>query len=491
MKTSLQPSLEENLASFATMFGSSADYYAKRIRIAGVPAAILLFDNLASLQMLWELVLESAAQPARTAGLPADETSGMALYRHLTEDTDIPASPSPVEDLESAVAQLTAGGALLLLDGCPKGIAFAVQNLKFRSVSTPSAEGNIRGSREGFTDLLRVNISLLRRLVRTPDLVIETRQSDTQTKTEYAVCYRRGRADPAMIARLKARLEAARPPVLLDSSYFAPWLKPERFRLFTPLGYTERPAVAAAKLCEGKAIVLVNGSPSALIVPYLLAENFSCLDDYGGTAYFAAVRRLLKYVSFLITVMLPGVFVCSAVYTPEILPPALLYKVAAAEAATPLPLFGEMLLVILILEIIREAGLRMPDSLGHSVSLVAALIVGDAAVGAGVLSTPVILIGAVTSIAMFVTPSLYEPASVLRILFLLAGGLAGPVGLAAALLVFLFSLAGPEAFGVPYAATLLPLQRGAFRDGVLRRDLRGLAQSDYTVQQQREEGAAQ
>ena len=173
--------------------------------------------------------------------------------------------------------------------------------------------------------------------------------------------------------------------------------------------------------------------------------------------------------------MLPGAFVCAAVYTPELIPPALLYRIAAAEKATPLPLFAEMLLVILTLEIIREAGLRMPDSLGHSVSLVAALIVGDAAVSAGIMSTPVILAAAVTSIAMFVTPALYEPAAVLRAVFLLAGGLAGPAGMAFAFMLFVLTLAEPELLGVPYSGLLLPLRRAALRDGLVRRNLRVLA----------------
>ena len=149
--------------------------------------------------------------------------------------------------------------------------------------------------------------------------------------------------------------------------------------------------MAAAKLREGKFVILVNGSPSALILPTLFCENFECLDDYAGTAYFASFLRVLKYISFYLSIFLPGVFVCWAVYLPELLPPQLLFKIEAAEQATPLPLFGEMLLVILMLEIIREAGLRMPQTLGHSVSLIAALIIGDAAIAAGLMSTPVIL----------------------------------------------------------------------------------------------------
>ncbi len=486
MKRSLCASLSENLTVLDTMFGASSDYYAKPVRIAGIQGAILLFDNLSSLQSLWELLLECTARPGIIEGVPEKAPNGEALFDALMERTDIPAEPEPVEDFDAITEKLTAGFAVLLLEGSRRAMLFSAQSQKYRSVSTPSAEGNIRGSREGFTELLRVNLSLLRRLIRTEDFVAETAICRCDTNTEYALCYSRKKVSKSMLLQVREALKKAHPPVLLDSSYFVPWIYPVKRRLFTPVGYTERPAVASAKICEGKILLLVNGSPSAMILPYLFAENFECLDDYSGTAYFATILRILKYLSFLLTVLLPGAFVCAAVYTPELLPPALLYKIAAAENATPLPLFAEMLLVILILEIIREAGLRMPDSLGHSVSLVAALIVGDAAVSAGILSTPVILIAAVTSIAMFVTPSLYEPAAVLRTVFLVASGLAGPAGFAASILLLLTSLCEPELFGVPYAAMLLPLKKEALRDGIARKNMRTLAGQNAQISQQQE-----
>lgn len=159
-----------------------------------------------------------------------------------------------------------------------------------------------------------------------------------------------------------------------------------------------------------------------MIVPYFFNENFQSMDDYSEKAYFASLIRILKYSAFLIAVMLPGVFVSVANFTPELLPPELLYKVASAELATPLPLFMEALFVNFLLEIVREAGLRLPKPIGHSVSLVAALIVGDAAVSAGIVGTPVVIVAAMTAICTFVVPSLYEPITVLRILYILAGG---------------------------------------------------------------------
>ncbi len=209
------------------------------------------------------------------------------------------------------------------------------------------------------------------------------------------------------------------------------------------------------------------------------------MDDYGGTAYFASFIRVLKYVSFFLTVLLPGMFVMVANDMPQLIPAELLYKIMAAEQATPLPLFAEMLLVIFLLEIVREAGLRMPQSLGHSVSLVAALIIGDAAISAGVMSTPVILVAAITSIALFVTPSLYESATVLRILFVLAAGVAGPIGVVFLLFLLFLSLAELSLFGVPY---FIFAGQGVLRDGVIRRNYRVLSRKAFDIQQTKQEG---
>ena len=479
----LSPKLTENLALLDEMFGSSADFYSKEVELYHCRGALVLFDGMASLESLWELLLDAVSR--RTPAL--DETpGGSAVFDLLLHHSGLPAESSPVETLDDLTRRLTAGMAVLLLDGCAQGIAFSVQSLKFRSVEEPAGEGNLRGSREGFADLLRVNLSLLRRLIRTEHLVQEVAQADTEMQTEYAICYCKNRADSAMVIRVRKALAAAKPELLLDSSYFVPWLLPGKARLFTPVSYTERPAVAAAKICEGKIVVLVNGSPSAMVLPALFCENFECLDDYASTAVFSSFLRILKYVSFYLTVFLPGVFVCLAVYLPELIPPQLLYKIEAAEKATPLPLFAEMLLVILILEVIREAGLRMPQSLGHSVSLVSALIIGDAAIATGLMSTPVIFVASITAIAVFVTPSLYEPATLLRLGVVLAAGLAGPVGLAGAFFAVLLSLSGTACLQVPYLAAHPFPQRPMAEDGIIRRNYRRLSAHDFNIWQKRE-----
>lgn len=479
--------LEENLELLRQMFGASADYYAKEILIYHCRGVIVMFDGMASLESLRQLLLEEVSHRPEPCSEKGNSSEGERVFARILYESAIPAESTPVEEMTDLVKRLTAGMAVLLLDGCTKGIAFSAQSLKARSVDEPEGEGNLRGSREGFADLLRINLSLLRRLVRSEFLVQEVAQADTEMRTEYAICYCKNKADTAVVDQVRRILSQAKPELLLDSSYFMPWLLPGRMRLFAPVGYTERPAVAAAKLCEGKIVVLVNGSPSAMILPELFCENFDCLDDYASTAVFSSFLRILKYLSFYLTIFLPGAFICIADALPELLPPSLLYKIKAAEMSTPLPLVAEMLLVILILEIIREAGLRMPQSLGHSVSLVSALIIGDAAIATGLMSTPVIFVASVTAITVFVVPALYEPATLLRIGVVLAAGFAGPAGFAAAFLGILLLLSNTGIFGVCYLSRRLEPGRIFTQDGVIRRNYRRLSRDDFNIWSRRRE----
>ena len=229
-------------------------------------------------------------------------------------------------------------------------------------------------------------------------------------------------------------------------------------------------------------MVLVNGSPFALVFPWLFYENFQSMDDYSSKAYFASFIRLLKYAAFFIAILFPGIFVCAAGYTPEIFPPELLYKIAAAEKSTPLPLFLEMMLANFLLEIIREAGLRLPKPIGHSVSLVAALIVGDAATKAGLLGIPVVIVAALTTICTFVVPSVYEPVTVLRMLFILAGGLLGPAGMIVLFFWMLLDICGLNSFGIPYTTPISPFQSNAWRDVLLRMGWRTLSKKPFSIE---------
>lgn len=473
----LTQSLLHNKLLLKGLFGAATDFYTKDVCLGGVRCCICMFEGLSSIERLWVMMLDILSH----ADTPLPQNDAEALYHFILCETAIPLEHKSVLTVEDARAQLTAGTTLLLIDGVDRGLVLSTQSMQFRSVSQPSGEGNIRGSREGFTELLRVNISLVRRLIRTEGLMVETSVAGARTKTELALLYDRDLVPPQMLRTVKRRLAACSLPFVFDSGYLAAFLQKSRFSFFQSVGYTERPDTAAARICEGKIVLLVNGSPFAMVAPCFFSEQFGTMDDYSEKAYFASLLRVLRYAAFFIAVLLPGAFVSVANFTPELLPQEMLYKVASAELATPLPLFAEALLINFLLEIVREAGLRLPHPIGHSVSLVSALILGDAAVSAGLLSTPMVIVSALTAICAFVVPNLYEPVTVLRLLFILAGGLLGPVGMVALFLYMLFNLCSMNAFGIPYTAPLAPASRAFLRDGLLRRSWRTLAKSDFSI----------
>ena len=475
MNRPLGTNLNENLAALKELFGKSMDLYIKSVQVRGIPCGLCMMDGLASTTTLWVTLLDRLSRPEQQA------ESGRVLFQQIMQGSDLPAEPMPAQCWEDVVRRLTAGFTVLLIDGISQAVVMSTQSVPGRTIQEPSGEGNIRGSREGFTELVRTNVAILRRLIRTETFVVEFLQCGQRTQTEIALCYDRGLAPPPLVARIRQQIEQINIPILLDSGYLAPFLQRSGSSFFSETGYTERSATACAKICEGKLVILVNGSPFAMVLPYFFTEHFQSLDDYASKAYFCSFIRLLKYFAFALAVLLPGAFVCAVQYTPELFPPQLLYKISSAERGTPWPLFLEMVLVILLLEVVREAGLRLPHPIGHSVGLVAALIVGDAAIGAGILSTPVVIIAALTSISMFVIPSLYEPATVLRILFVFAGGLLGPAGMIALFMAMLFSICGMDSCGIPFTSPLAPWGPGSYRDGVIRLSWKKLARRPFVV----------
>ena len=470
--------LSQNQEWAKQTFGQSADFYAKPLQIGKIECCLMMFDGLSSVEKLWQILLRYLA----------DECSfrkGEQLFDHILHGSALPVEPQTITQKQQAAERLTSGFALLFIQGCAQAIAVSVQSMQFRSVQEPLAEGEIRGSREGFTDMLRINLSLLRRIVRSQTLVMQVRSHQGRTHTEYAVCYDSDYADPRLVQRVQEKLQKASLPFLFDSSYFVPFLHRHWQGIFQPVSYTERPIVAAARLCEGKIVVLVGGSPFALVIPGFFAENFESLDDYAFPAYFTAISRALRYIAFAAAVFLPGFYVMAVSFTPEIMPPILLKSVLKGANQTPLSALAEMLLVLLILEIVRIAGLKMPRNTSGSVSLVAAIVIGSAGVEAGLLSSPLLLCAATAAVALYTLPKLYEQIVLLRLAVLLLCGWLGPVGLAMGMMLITSSISRADGEGLPYLFPLHPACSGALRDGFVRMPWPILAKDPFTLKNSR------
>ena len=437
----LGQALAENQAFLQTMFGGSSDFYTKSFTICGCRCCIAMFAGLSSPEKLCIMVLHALGQ-----GVPGCK-AGPQLVQYLAEQSCLPTEQTPITTRTQLVEALAGGMAVLLVEGSGQALAFSTQDMPGRSVTNPSGEGNMRGPQDAFTEHLRNNISQLRRQFRTGSFTAEICTANTRAKTEYAICYDTALAPADVVQTLKQRLAGVQIPVLLDSTYFASFLKQDKLNLFPAAAYTERPATACARICEGKIVILVSGSPLAMVVPSFFAEHFECLDDYSSGAVFAGLIRLLKYLAFLL-----------------------------GEASTPLPPMPEMLAVTLLLEIVREAGLRAPKSISHTVSLVGALIIGETAVSAGIISVPVLTMAAAATIATLAVPALYEQSILFRFVVILLAGLFGVPGLACGALLILAMACGSDPFGYDYLYPLMPPGKAALRDGFVRAIWSRLAQ---------------
>ncbi len=469
MHDKLYSNIDDAKGQLKDYFGDSVDFYTKDVLICGVRCCICIFEGLSSLEKLSIMMLDSLSQERSYSSQYKN------LHEYLMQSTVIPFEMTSVDSVHAACVRLTSGASLVLIDGSTKGVAMATQSMQFRSVQESGTESNLHGSREGFTEIMRINISLVRRLIRTGDLRVETFQIGSETQTEVGIFYNKNLVPKHVKEQFVDKIKQANLPIVFDTGYIAAFLRKGTFSFFQSVGYTERPDTVAAKICEGKIVVMVNGSPFAMVAPYFFNENFQSMDDYTEKAYFASFVRLLKYSAFFIAVMLPGVFISIANYTPQLLPAQLLYRISATEQSTPLPLFLEVLFMIFLLEIVREAGLRMPKPIGQSVSLVAALIVGDAAISVGLVSAPVVIITALTAICGYVVPALYEPITGLRFVFILAGGLLGPVGIVIMSFLMLLSACNMEIFGLAYMSPFAPIDKVALKDGVVRTAWKKLA----------------
>lgn len=478
-KRPFKTGLADNLATLDAAFEGSKDVVKKIYSIETHRVAMVCIDNLYSKEQLSRSITGRLLAARNT---PEDPEECLNFLRaQVAEPLDI----TEVTDWDTALFMLMSGFALLFLDGSARVLAFGIQDFKIRGISEPDNEVMERGSREGFCEVMRINLSLIRRRMKNPILMFETMRIGRESNTEVALCYLRGQVAPQVLDKLRQKLRSIRMDVVLESGYLQPFLEENPKSLFSTVGVTERPDTLCAKISEGRIGILVDGTPFALIVPYLFSENFQSMDDYCNRSYFATFVRILKFFSFLVAVLLPGIYVALGQFNPEAFPSAILYRIVDAQLTTPFSLMVEALVIHIIFEILREAGLRLPRPVGHAVSIVGALVVGESAVSAGLIGSPMVMVVAITTVSSFVVPSLYNPCALLRFVFILAGGFTGIYGvmlLGAMLLVGLCSL---DSFGIPYMSPISPFDKKAMRDTFWRSSWRKLARHTILVQNMR------
>ncbi|MCL2884177.1 MAG: spore germination protein [Oscillospiraceae bacterium] len=441
-------SLEENLAALRALFGGSDDLVERRFEIGGIPAAVLSCENMIDLYMLAEMVVQPLARLDSTALLRKAKPA--ELWAQLRSGALPLGDLSEAATLDDVAKRLASGQAAVLLEGIAAALCGGLQAFALRGVDEPTSEVTVRGPREGFTESARVNMSMVRRRLKTPQLTFEQHTVGTATQTGVLLCFRRDKVDRKLLDTLRERLNNIPLDTVLESGYIQSFLEGGQLRLFTACDTTERPDTLCHYLSMGRIGVLVDGTPFALVVPYLFSDHFVSMDDFAVNPYYATFTRLLKYLAFFVGLFAPGLFVAIGTHQIDMLPAQLLPAFLASTAKTPFPLVVDALLGTFLFEIMREAGLRFPKSVGHAVSIVGALVIGDTAVRVGLVSAPMLILVALASMCSFLLPSLYGSVAVLRFVFIFLGGLLGLYGVTLGACLLLVVLARVHARGTPF-----------------------------------------
>lgn len=479
-KTGLSHSIEENIRFLKSSFGESADFTLREMSIGSKKqhkAAIITIEGMVNKDALALCVTN------RLVGMLENTKDACELFEYIA--TAVLSSSEQVEltSFDEVLTLAMSGFAIFTLDGCDKMLAIGLQGFSFRGVSEPESEVVQRGSREGFVEPLRINMSLMRRRLKNPDFRMETMQVGSISKTDVCVCYLAGTVSQKILAEVKRRLSSCDLQTVFASGYLVPYLEDEKdFSLFSGVGLSERPDTVCGKISEGRVAIIVDGTPGALIVPHLFTENFQTLDDYTHRPYYATFARWLKYLAFFVAGLTPGLYVALASYHTELFPVQLLTKVAVSIGSTPLTVMPEVLLIHFIYEVMREAGLRLPRPLGHAVSIVGALVIGETAVNAGLIGSPTLMVVAFSAISSYVIPDLYAPLSILRLVFIVVAGVAGIWGIALMFCAVLINMCAKKSFGIPFTAPVSPFDLFSMRDVLVRASWKTLSRKQNMVQ---------
>ncbi|WP_018248831.1 spore germination protein [Orenia marismortui] len=373
-----------------------------------------------------------------------------------------------ISDIDKLVGSILYGDTLLLVDGIKEALLIETKEWKIRAIEEPVTEKVVKGPREGFNESAIINISLLRRKLKTPDLKFKFKELGLRTKTNICIAYIDDLVNKKILKECIKRIDEIKIDGILDSNYIDELIKDSPFSPFRTIGYTERPDVAVAKLLEGRIIIIVDGTPIVLTLPFLFLEHFQVNEDYYQNFFFGSFNRWLRYLGFFLTISTPAIYLAFATFHQEMIPTPLLLSITAAREGVPFPTIVEALIMMVLFEILREAGVRLPEPVGGAISIVGALVLGQAAVNARFASAPIVIIIAVTAIASFLNYKMAGSLIMVRILFLLLASVLGLYGYLFGVMGLFIHLMSIRSFGIPYMLNLNSYHSQDVKDTALR-----------------------
>lgn len=469
----LSKNLEGNLQILRDTLGQSSDVVIRDMKISSnsnVDAAVIYIDGLVDRNLVNHDILQPLMFNLQVIKDNVSQKHS-SLIDFIKSSVLTVGQISGTENIDIVISGILSGKTAILAEGVNQALLIDTKGWETRNIEEPTSEVSMRGPKDSFTETLHTNTALLRRKIRDPRLTFQSLQIGERSKTGVVVAYIKGITPDNLISEINQRLKRIDTDAILDIGYIEQFIEDSPLTLFPTVGITQRPDVVAAKILEGRAAILVDGSPMALTMPFLFIEGFQNPDDYYARPFFASAIRWLRLLGFILSIYLPGIFVSLTAFHPELFPTQLLVSVAAAREGIPFPVALEALLMLSLFEILREAGLRMPRSLGPAVSIVGALVIGQAAVSAGLVGAPMVIVVAATAIASFLVVPYADTGALLRFVMTVVAGFLGLFGMVVIQLEILSNLAALRSLGVPYLSPVAPLNIRGLKDTLIRAPL--------------------
>ncbi|MBB3128419.1 spore germination protein KA [Paenibacillus rhizosphaerae] len=447
--------LLNNERMLRTIFERCSDVVFRDVTLQGNIRLLLIYvDGMIDKDIIQSTILK----PLLYEGIPQGIGPIDSIAQMCEQEMFAVLQTKKVYTFHDVADQILQGNVAFLANGEDSALLADVTGFEKRSVEEPSMEAAIRGSRESFTETLRTNTTLIRRIIVTPTLKMESFRVGKLTQTEVVLAYIEGIVSTSMLDEIRSRIEQIDLQGVLDSGYIEESIEDTHFSPFPQMQSTERPDVVSAGLMEGRVAVLVNGSPITLIVPMTFWDGLQAPDDYYERFMYVSLNRWIRYLFALFALTFPSLYIALTTYHPEMVPPKLVLSITSLREQAPFPTVIEVFIMEFMFEGLREAGIRLPQQIGPLVSIVGALVIGQAAVQAGIISAPIVIVVSAAGISSFVIPR-YRfgyPMRILRFPLLVLSGIFGLFGTAIGMIAILSHLIHLSPFGSPYLQPVSP-----------------------------------
>lgn len=461
--------IKDNALAIKNSFDKCTDIVLREIKITNNPeytALLVYLDGMVNQELLENAIVKKLiSQPADSTYLP--NSQAYVQYLIGIQPTDI------YHDMDKVLDAILNSKVVIFINGVNQALTIDFRKPPSRNVDAPETESSLRGPREAFTESKQTNIGLLRKRIKNINLKFEPYQIGRQTKTDISISYIAGIANDKIITEVRERLTKIDIDAVLGNSYIEEYIEDSPFFIFPTIFRTERPDAVAGKLLEGYVAIITDGTPIVLVVPCLFIDCIKTTDDYYLKFIPATITRWIRFAAFFLTINLSGFYVGLLTFHQELIPYPLISTLIKSRAGAPLPVMWETFALLFTYEILREAGIRMPRVVGPAVSIVGALVLGQSAVEAGLVSTLSVVIVAFSAIAALTinTPEINMSLIFPRFIMLFLGGTLGLLGLTGGILILFINMISIRSFGVPFMEPLAPLSVKELSDVVVRAPL--------------------